>query len=68
MRQLKVFITKEKAKRILFELKDLINKCTENCSKFKKTLLKSVVGKLQDISFIIPEGKFISTAFDTASK
>ena len=56
-RQLKLFITKEKAKRILIELKDLI-KCAENCSKFKKTLLESVVGKLQDITFIIPEGKF----------
>ena len=56
-RQLKLFITKEKAKRILIELKDLI-KCAKNRTKFKKTLLESVVGKLQDISFIIPEGKF----------
>jgi hypothetical protein len=56
-RQLKLFIAKEKAKRILIELKDLI-KCGENRSKFKKNLLESVIGKLQDISFIIPEGKF----------
>ena len=47
-RQLKIFITKEKAKRILIELKEVI----------KRKLLELIVGKLQDISFLIPEGKF----------
>ena len=56
-RQLKIFITKEKAKRILIELKELI-KCAEDHAKIDKKLLESIVGKLQDISFIIPEGKF----------
>ena len=56
-RQLKLFITKEKAKRILIELKELI-KCAENCTIIKRKLLESIVGKLQDISFIIPKGKF----------
>ena len=56
-RQLKLFMTKEKAKRILIELKELI-KCAENCTIIKRKLLESIVGKLQDISFIIPKGKF----------
>ena len=56
-RQLKIFITKEKAKRILIELKELI-KCAVNRTKINRKLLESIVGKLQDISFIIPEGKF----------
>ena len=56
-RQLKIFITTEKAKRILIELKELI-KCAKNRRKIDRKLLESIVGKLQDISFIIPEGKF----------
>ena len=56
-RQLKIFITKEKAKRILIELKELI-KCAVNRTKINRKLLESIVGKLQDISFIIPKGKF----------
>ena len=56
-RQLKVFITREKSRRILIELKELI-KCAENCTRINRDNLYSMIGKLQDISFIIPEGKF----------
>lgn len=56
-RKLKLFITSQKSRRILIGLKNLI-KYAEKQLPVNRKGLESMIGQLQDIAFIIPEGKF----------
>ncbi len=61
-RQLKLFITSQKSRRILIGLKNLIKYATDKLPINRKSL-ESMIGKLQDVAFIIPEGKFFLNRF-----
>ena len=54
---LKLFVTKDKAQRILIELKDMVKRAEQKMSVHRKKL-ESMIGKLNDIAFIVPEGRF----------
>ena len=54
---LKLFITKDKVHRILIELKDMVKQAKQKMAVHRKKL-ESMIGKLNDIAFIVPEGRF----------
>ena len=54
---LKLFIKKDKACQILIELKDMVKRAKKKMAVHRKKL-ESIIGKLNDIAFIVPEGRF----------
>ena len=56
-RALRIFFPRMKATQLKLELQDL-HESYENGSQVNKKLLDSVIGKLVNICFIIPEGRF----------
>ena len=56
-RMLKLFIIKDKACRILIELKDMVKWAEQKMAVHRKNL-DSIIGKLNNTAFIVPEGRF----------
>ena len=56
-RMLKLFVTKDKACQILIELKDMVKQAKQKMAVHRKNL-ESMIGKLNGIAFIVPEGRF----------